>query len=181
MPFKTINLPFENGMSRVLFILLAIVVGFASCKKSASEIDKINVQAEADNKIITTYIQSNGLSSTAKLLDSAGVATGIYYVVLAPGSGNTLYTNSTNITVDFTGKILTSGTVFTNSNNFHPTFQLGAVLRAWKLAIPQIKKGGRIRILSPSRYAYGAYDQPDIGLPANSVVDFDITLLDVTN
>ncbi|MBD1393067.1 FKBP-type peptidyl-prolyl cis-trans isomerase [Mucilaginibacter glaciei] len=168
-------------MNRVLLILLVCVVGFASCKKAVSEVDKINVQAGVDNKIILDYLATNSLSSTAKQLDSAGVATGIYYVVLAPGTGNALFTNSTNITVDFTGKELTTGKLFTNANNFHATYALGAVIRAWKLAIPQIKKGGRIRILTPSRYAYGAYDQPDIGLPANSVVDFDITLIDVTN
>ncbi|MDB5000069.1 MAG: hypothetical protein JWR76_1146 [Mucilaginibacter sp.] len=169
-------------MNRLLLILLVCVTaGFASCKKTASELDKINAQAVVDNKIITDYISANGLSTTAKQVDSAGVATGIYYIVIAPGAGNSLFTNSTNITVDFTGKILTSGQTFTNSNNFHPSFTLGSVMRAWKLAIPLIKKGGQIRILSPSRYAYGAYDQLDIGLPANSVVDFDIKLLDVTN
>lgn len=168
-------------MNKALFILLVMVAGLSACKKSESEIARINTQAVIDNKIITDYISTNGLTATAKQVDSSGVATGIYYVVLAPGTGNALFTNSTAITVDFTGKILTSGTVFTNSNNFHPSFTLGAVIRAWKLAIPQIKKGGRIRILSPSRYAYGAFDQPDIGLPANSVVDFDIQLLDITN
>jgi FKBP-type peptidyl-prolyl cis-trans isomerase FkpA len=179
--YKTINLPFENGMNRLLLILLVFIIGFASCKKSESELDKINRQAEVDNGIITDYISANGLSTTAKQVDSAGVATGIYYVIIKPGEGNALFTNSTNITVDFTGKILTSGQTFTNSNNFHPTFALGSVIRAWKLAIPLIKKGGQIRILSPSRYAYGAFDQLEIGLPANSVVDFDIKLLDVTN
>ncbi|MDB5286130.1 MAG: hypothetical protein JWR05_1079 [Mucilaginibacter sp.] len=168
-------------MNRLLLILLICVIGFASCKKTASELDKINAQAVVDNKIITDYISANGLSTTTRQVDSAGVATGIYYIVIAPGAGNSLFTNSTNITVDFTGKILTTGQIFTNSNNFHPSFTLGSVIRAWKLAIPLIKKGGQIRILSPSRYAYGAYDQPDIGLPANSVVDFDIKLLDVTN
>jgi FKBP-type peptidyl-prolyl cis-trans isomerase FkpA len=181
LKYKRINLPFENSMNRLLLILLVCVTGFASCKKSASELDKINTQAGVDNKIITDYISANGLSATAKQVDSAGVATGIYYIVIAPGTGNALFTNSTNITVDFTGKILTSGQIFTNSNNFHPSFTLGSVMRAWKLAIPLIKKGGEIRILSPSRYAYGAFDQLDIGLPANSVVDFDIKLLDVTN
>ncbi len=168
-------------MNRVLLILLLCVVGFASCKKSESELDKINAQATVDDKIITDYIMANGLSTKVKQIDSSGVATGIYYVVVAPGSGNALFTNSTNVTVDFTGKILTTGATFTNSNNFHPSFQLGSVIRAWKLAIPLIKKGGQIRILSPSRYAYGAYDQPEINLPANSVVDFDLKLLDVTN
>jgi FKBP-type peptidyl-prolyl cis-trans isomerase FkpA len=181
LKYKRINLPFENSMNRLLLILLVCIAGFASCKKTESELDKINARAVVDDKIITDYISANGLNATAKQVDSAGVATGIYYIIIAPGTGNALFTNSTNITVDFKGKILTSGQIFTNSNNFHPSFALSSVIRAWKLAIPLIKKGGQIRILSPSRYAYGQFDQPDIGLPANSVVDFDIKLLDVTN
>jgi FKBP-type peptidyl-prolyl cis-trans isomerase FkpA len=53
-------------MNRLLLILLVCVTGFASCKKSAMRLDKINTQAVIDNKIITDYIAANGLSATAK-------------------------------------------------------------------------------------------------------------------
>jgi FKBP-type peptidyl-prolyl cis-trans isomerase FkpA len=81
--------------------------------------------------------------------------------VQEPGSGNDLFTNSTRITIDYTSRKLLTGEVFANSNDFHPSFALGEVLRAWKLGIPKIKKGGTIRIIAASRYAYGPYDQPD--------------------
>ncbi|MFD0793515.1 FKBP-type peptidyl-prolyl cis-trans isomerase [Mucilaginibacter litoreus] len=168
-------------MNRVLVILLLLTACFASCKKGYDALEEVRIQADKDDKIIQDYIAANPAIGDVKQVDSAGVATGIYYVVLAPGEGSTIYTNSTSITIDFTARILTTGEVFFKSNNFHPSYTLGAVLRAWKLAIPQIKKGGKIRILSPSRYAYGPYDQPEIGLPKNSVVDFEIELLDVTN
>jgi FKBP-type peptidyl-prolyl cis-trans isomerase FkpA len=83
--------------------------------------------------------------------------------------------------VGYTGRQLTSGKVFAQTNNFHPSYILGQVIRGWQLGIPQIKKGGVIRLFVPSRYAYGPYAQPLTGLPANAVLDFDIKLYDITN
>jgi FKBP-type peptidyl-prolyl cis-trans isomerase FkpA len=180
LPYKTINLPSENRMNRILLILFLSIVCLSACKKGYDPVAEERVQAGIDDKIIQDYIAAHpGLD--AKRVDSAGVATGVYYVVLAPGSGNTLFTNSTRITIDYTSRKLLTGEVFAESNDFHPSFTLGEVLRAWKLGIPQIRKGGKIRIIAASRYAYGPYDQPELNLPKNSVVDFEIELLDVTN
>ncbi|XHR93659.1 FKBP-type peptidyl-prolyl cis-trans isomerase [Mucilaginibacter sp. UC70_90] len=57
----------------------------------------------------------------------------------------------------------------------------GGVIKGWQLGIPQIKPGGKVRLLIPSRYAYGPYAQDSIHLPANSVLDFQIQLYNVTN
>jgi FKBP-type peptidyl-prolyl cis-trans isomerase FkpA len=63
------------------------------------------------------------------------------------------------------------------------------VIRGWQMGIPLVKKGGIVRLLIPSRYAYGPNAQPQLGvtfglkdgLPANAVLDFDIQLYDITN
>jgi FKBP-type peptidyl-prolyl cis-trans isomerase FkpA len=47
-------------------------------------------------------------ATVAKRIDT----TGVFYIVIAPGEGNDLYTNSTSVTVDYTGSILTSGQEF---------------------------------------------------------------------
>jgi FKBP-type peptidyl-prolyl cis-trans isomerase FkpA len=169
-------------MNRLLLLLLLCVVGLSSCKKGYDAVAEERTQADIDDKIIQDYIAGTpGLSAVAKRIDSAGIPTGVYYVPVVQGTGNALFTNSTRIIIDYTSKKLLTGEVFAQSNNFHPSFTLGEVLRAWKLGIPQIKKGGTIRIIAASRYAYGPYDQPEINLPKNSVVDFEIKLLDVTN
>jgi FKBP-type peptidyl-prolyl cis-trans isomerase FkpA len=169
-------------MNRLVLVFLLSIVALSSCKKGFDPVAEERSQAQKDDQIIQDYIASKpDLASQVKRVDSAGIATGVYYVVLAPGSGNTLFTNSTRIIVDYTGKKLLTGEVFAQTNNFHPSFTLGEVLRAWQLGIPKIKKGGKIRIIAASRYAYGPYDQPEIHLPPNSVVDFEIELLDVTN
>ncbi|MGY4539927.1 FKBP-type peptidyl-prolyl cis-trans isomerase FkpA [Mucilaginibacter sp. UYNi724] len=169
-------------MNRVLLILFLSVVCFSSCKKGYDSLEEERTQAAKDDQIIQDYIAATpGLSAKIQQVDSAGIKTGVYYVEEKAGTGNDVFTNSTRITIDYTSKILTTGFVFGQSNNFHPSFSLGEVLRAWQLGIPNIKKGGKIRIIAASRYAYGPYDQPEIKLPANSVVDFEIELLDVTN
>lgn len=169
-------------MNRLVLVFLLGIVALSSCKKGYDPIAEERSQAQKDDKIIQDYIAGKpDLASQVKRVDSAGIPTGVYYVVVAPGSGSTLFTNSTRITIDYTGRKLLTGEVFAKSNNFHPSFTLGEVLRAWQLGVPKIKKAGKIRIIAASRYAYGPYDQPDIKLPANSVVDFDIELLDVTN
>jgi FKBP-type peptidyl-prolyl cis-trans isomerase FkpA len=176
--FKRINLPFEL-MNRILIVLLLLGVIAGGCvKSSVSPLVQYNKQKEIDDKIISDYRAANS-TLNFKRVDT----TGVYYLVNdgEEGTGNVLYTNSTQVTVGFTGKILTSGFVFAQTDQFHPTYVLGSVIKGWQLGIPQIRPGGKVRLLIPSRYAYGPYAQDSIHLPANSVLDFQIQLYGVTN
>jgi FKBP-type peptidyl-prolyl cis-trans isomerase FkpA len=183
--YKRINLPFVNKMSRALTVLLFCCFIISACKKetdtgAAAE----KAQAIIDDKIISDYLAANpGLN--AKRIDT----TGVYYIVLQPGDGTALYTNSTQVTVGYTGKLLTTGQVFAKTDSIHPSFVLGSVIRGWQLGIPQVKKGGIVRLLLPSRYAYGPFAQPQLGkgydlpngLPASAVLDFNIQIFDIIN
>ncbi|WP_413669792.1 FKBP-type peptidyl-prolyl cis-trans isomerase [Mucilaginibacter sp. Mucisp86] len=166
-------------MNRILIVLLLLGVIAGGCVKSSVDpMVQYNKQKEIDDNIIKDYLAAN-TSLKAKRVDT----TGVYYIVNdgEEGTGNVLYTNSTQVTVGFTGKILTSGFVFAQTDQFHPTYVLGNVIKGWQLGIPQIKPGGKVRLLIPSRYAYGPYAQDSIHLPANSVLDFQIQLYNVTN
>jgi FKBP-type peptidyl-prolyl cis-trans isomerase FkpA len=174
--FKTINLPIE--MSKWLLPILFVCCGIAGCQKTNSGVAQVKVQAAIDDKIIADYIAANNLTGKAqRVTDTSGV----YYIVLQPGQGNDLFTTSTQVTVGDTGRLLTTGMIFTETNEFHPSYVLGQMILGWKLGIPKIKRGGIVRLLIPSRYAYGPYAQPQIGLPANAVLDFDIQLYNITN
>jgi len=175
--FKTINLPVEK-MNRCLLPILLICVLIAGCSKTQSSLEQYKVQAAKDDQIVTSYIASHNLTGIAK---KATDTSGVYYIVLQQGQGNDLFTSSTHVTVGDTGRLLTTGTVFTQTNNFHPMYTLGQTILGWQLGIPKIKKGGIVRLIMPSRYAYGPYPQPQLGLPANAILDFDIQLYDVTN
>ncbi len=165
-------------MNKWLLLILPVCVAMAGCAKTQSDLAQYQAQAAKDDKIVANYIAENNLTGVAKKVsDTAGV----YYIVLQQGQGNDLFTTSTQVTVGDTGKLLTTGKIFTETNNFHPSFVLGQVILGWQLGIPKINTGGIVRLIIPSRYAYGPYAQPGLGLPANAILDFDIQLYNVTN
>jgi len=168
-----------------LFLFIAFISG---CTKYDSVSSKAAIQAQAviDDSMITQYLKANGLTATT--IDT----TGVRYIIDTLGASNSLYTNSTSVTVGYTGTLLgytgtaTSGDVkiggvFAQTNNFHPSFVLGTLIRGWQLGVPKVGQGGTITLFVPSRNAYGPYAQPIIGLPANAVLIFIITVYNVTN
>ena len=170
-------------MNRVLLILaLFVVCCFTACTKSALY---GQVQLKAEGKIeddsITKYIQSHGLTGIAKHVQNNDTI-GVYYIVLDDtAKTQTLYTSSTSVTVGDTAKLLTAGTTIYYTNEFHPSYALGAVIRAWQLGIPEINQGGEVRLIVPSRYAYGHYPPSGQGIPPDAILDFYIRLYSVTN
>lgn len=145
---------------------LAILFAFAlilGCKKK-NYID----QSAEDENIITQYIADNKL-------DAKPTGSGLYYVMTFTGSG-AQPSSSSNVTVKYKG-YLTNGTVFDQTNNGGATFSLGSVILGWQEGIPLFKKGGRGMLLIPSALGYGSRANGNI--PANSVLIFDIELLDV--
>lgn len=165
-------------MSKWLLPILFICCVFAGCIKSTGDLEKYKAQAVIDDKIVTDYIAANNLTGKAlKATDTSGV----YYIIIRQGLGNDLYTASTQVTVGDTGRLLTTGKVFYQTNAFHPSYTLQQTILGWQLGLPKIKKGGIIRLLIPSRYAYGPYEQTQYNLPANAVLDFRIQVYDITN
>ena len=145
------------------FILLVIVLSFLSCKKKSTA-----TQAELDEKIITNYISDNNLTATA-------TGSGLYYVMSTVGTGVQPNANS-NVTVSYKGS-LKDGTVFDQSSPSGATFSLKSVIKGWQEGIPLFKKGGKGMLLIPSALGYGANATGSI--PANSVLIFDIDLINV--
>jgi FKBP-type peptidyl-prolyl cis-trans isomerase FkpA len=176
-------------MNRILLVLLLFAAALSGCSKTANNQDAVNAQLSIDTKIITGYLKDNNIAATE--VDSSGVNTGIYYVVNTAGNGSNLYTSSTLVTMSYTGTVLntngTLGTVFaqttTATSDFHPSFVLGSVIRGWQLGLPAAKVGvgGTVTLYVPSKYAYGPYAQPQIGLQANAVTIFTITIFNITN
>ena len=166
-------------MNRILLVLLVFVVGFAACGKSGTDPSvQYNAQKAIDDKLISDYLASHP-DLKAKRIDT----TGVFYIINPgeEGTGNDLFTNSTQVTVGYTAQILTSGVVIAKTDNFHPSYRISDVILGWQLGIPLMKKDGKIRLFVPSRYAYGPYAQDSIHLPANSVLDFHIQLYNVIN
>ncbi len=97
---------------------------------------------------------------------------------LKVGTG-TLVTPTSTITANYTGALASSGVIFQSSEDTGQPFTtaLDQVIPGWTSGIPGMKVGGIRRLLIPAQYAYGA--QAGQGIPANSDLVFDITLLAV--
>lgn len=145
------------------FALILIVVSFAGCAKK-----KAKKQAEKDEKAIQQYIADHSLNATKG-------ENGLYYVITTQGTGANPSLSS-YVTVAYTGK-LTDGSIFDQSTSAGIEFQLSGVIEGWKQGIPYFKKGGKGMLLIPSALGYGV--QGTSGIPPNSVLIFDINLIDV--
>jgi FKBP-type peptidyl-prolyl cis-trans isomerase FkpA len=145
----------------ILFLLVFVAFG---CKKK----EDASEQATKDEEAIKSYISSNNL--TAIRTDS-----GLYYVIQSQGTGVSCNANST-VTVLYEGK-LTNGNVFDSSPAQGATFGLQNVIRGWTEGIPYFKEGGVGTLIIPSALGYGASGTN--GIPANSVLVFNIQLIDV--
>lgn len=123
----------------------------------------------SDAPAIQAYASQNGIAATNH-------PSGLYYAVLDPGTGDAPTANS-NIFIRYTGRLL-NGTIFDQKQDETQTgWPLSGLIEGWKIGLPLIKEGGRIRLLIPSALAYGCMNYGAI--PANSILDFDIELVDV--
>lgn len=147
----------------ILFACLFILMGSACDKKNSPE-----EQMEEDQEIIVNYINDNNL-------DAEKTASGLHYVILDQGTGN--YPNANDdVTVRYKG-YFTDGSVFDQSDNAGITFNLQQVIAGWTEGIPKLKEGGEGILLIPSALAYGPDGNSSI--PPNTVLIFDVTLLDI--
>ncbi|NEU07519.1 peptidylprolyl isomerase [Flavihumibacter sp. R14] len=155
-------------MKQFLLAFLMLVTALGACKKdpgiSAEE------QLAADELRIKEFITANNIPAIRH-------QSGLYYQIIEPGTGTLVYGANTSITAKYTLRLLNGNTIP------QPTapidFNLGGVILGWQIGIPLIQKGGKIRLFVPSGYAYGA--QAQNGIPSNSILDFDVELVDAQN
>lgn len=153
-------------MQKNLLILVGLTLflfGFSSCLK-----DNPSKQAKTDHQIIEAYAKANNL-------DGQFTDSGLYYVIVTPGSDNHP-TLSSKVTVDYKGYFL-DGTTFDQATNI--SFPLTNVIQGWQEGVQLIGSGGKIILIVPSGLAYGSIQRGSI--PANSVLGFDITLHSFSN
>ncbi|MFA6945739.1 MAG: FKBP-type peptidyl-prolyl cis-trans isomerase [Pedobacter sp.] len=152
-----------------LLFSLVMVFGLSSCLKG-DNFDPA-LQAQQDDAIIVKFLADKNITAIKH-------SSGLYYQIIQPGSGSIVYTANTQVTTNYTGRLL-SGVVFDKTTTQPVSFKLGQVIVGWQLGVPLIQKGGKIRLFIPSGYGYGPQSSGQI--PANAVLDFDIELIDVQN
>jgi FKBP-type peptidyl-prolyl cis-trans isomerase len=165
----------------ILFIVTALGVGVyafvVNTNGSATNTSYINCPVK---QIGQQKPGKDGKYAGAKLVDYSPVKH-IDYVYCQDskvGNGQTA-TITSSITVIYTGALAKDGTIFQSSlDTGQPLTQsLNQLIQGWQGAIPGMKVGGTRRIFIPAQYGYG--NQATAGIPANSDLVFDVTLLAV--
>ena len=118
-----------------------------------------------DREKILKYIADNNLNAQEH-------STGIFYVIETQGSGSFPRANSV-VVINYTGYLL-NGKVF--DSNHEIALSLSHTILGWQYGIPLFQRGSKGKLLIPSGLGYGEFPRP--GIPANSVLIFDIELID---
>ena len=162
-------------MKNYTLSLLAIsLLIFSSCLKSEDPIAEPDprIQLAKDTVIIRKFITENNIPALKDSVYS------VFYQIKSAGTGNHKYTSNSKITVKYVGKFL-DGRKFDENLKDSAVYTLGTLLPGWRIGVPRIQKGGKIRLLIPSGYAFDRFGSVGGGVPPNTVLDFDIELLDV--
>lgn len=189
----------KNKLTSIVVLAIALI-SFASCNKNNDNYYDVNKQLELDAKSIKTFVDTK---LPLAVLDSNS---GIWYQMISQGDGLYEYKSKDSIingqtkkvpvvpkvSVRYTGQLL-NGTVFDqNQSQEGMTGFLSQYIPAWQIAfLPKkigdlkivgltakgLSKGAKIRIITPSPWAYGNTTLPKI--PANSPLDFTIEVIDI--
>ena len=160
-------------MKRVVFVLIAAVLLSTGCMKNdngCSYTQSTTVAPASEQAVIEEYLTANNITATKH-------SSGMYYEIVQVGTGGSPGLCS-QVQVTYAGK-LTNGNTFDSNTN--AVFNLYTLIDGWKKGIPMIQKNGRIKLYIPPSLGYGGTDIKDrdnnVIIPANSMLIFDITLL----
>jgi len=175
------------------FNMDAVMAGVTDGAKDAAKLNKQEMQtamramqmkmqkAKQEKEMV---VANENLAIGKKFLDEnkakEGVVTtpsGLQYLVLTEGTGiNPKATDK--VKVHYHGTLI-DGSIFDSSvDRGQPTsFGLNQVIKGWTEGLQTMKVGGKTRFFIPANLAYGERGRPSI--PGNSVLIFDVELLDI--
>ena len=159
-------------------LVFATLLGFSgllttACKDD-SEQNTVDYSA-ADEATIKAYLAANNITTAQRQ------SSGLYYVPKEANPGGVQATAGKTVSVLYTG-LLMNGSVFDASSrhgNVPIEFVLGTgrVIAGWDQGIALMRKGEKGTLLIPSALGYGT--QGNSSIPANSVLRFEVELVDV--
>ena len=166
-------------MIRTLLLIVVMTVLFDNCSTDmkictkqvpAATLAAVDqVKLAQDVAAIDAYLTANSITAVK---DGS-----MRYLITTPGTGQAACLEST-ITVTYSGRVMGGNTFETAVNPV--SFLLGGdLILGWKLGFLNLNKGAVATLYIPSGYAYGKTART--GIPANSNLIFDVTLVDLTN
>jgi FKBP-type peptidyl-prolyl cis-trans isomerase FkpA len=158
-------------MKKLYFVLIiGCLLSFFGCGKTVPDNPACtNTSPFSDSTALLKFAAD---SSIKAVMDSSG----LYYQIIDSGS-NVKPVSTSTITVNYIGRLM-SGAIFDSASNTNLNGQaLYNLILGWRLGLPKIGVGGRIKLLIPSDYAWGCTGYGPV--PANAPVYFDVKLLAV--
>ncbi|GAC1381681.1 MAG: hypothetical protein NVSMB45_06870 [Ginsengibacter sp.] len=160
-------------MRNAFLLMITTSILLSNCGKkdaTCSYTDSSTVAPTSEVQTLQNYLSSNNITATAH-------PSGFFYSITAQGSGKAIVNLCSQVTINYVGK-LTNGTVFDQTQPGAPaTFTLGQLIVGWQKGMPLISKGGSIRLYIPPSLGYGSSQVGPI--PPNSILIFDITMVDI--
>jgi FKBP-type peptidyl-prolyl cis-trans isomerase FkpA len=157
---------FMKKITGLLFLITSFLLN--SCGKNADSSGCQPVTVASEKSVMVAYCTSSSITYTED-------PSGLLYQIIDPGTG-VAPTTANTISVVYTGKLF-NGTTFDATAN-PISLPLSGVIDGWKIGIPKIKKGGRIKLVIPSALAYSCTGA-GASIPPNTPLFFDVTLTDV--
>ncbi|HEX5154455.1 MAG TPA: FKBP-type peptidyl-prolyl cis-trans isomerase [Parafilimonas sp.] len=151
-------------MKRLIFLFSTVFFLISCSKKNDNHCTPVTPDSEAGE--MTSFCDVQGISYTVD-------TNGIYYQVIDQGSGMTPNLNSV-VTVTYMAATL-DGNVVADNTATAVAQPLNQFIEGWRLALPYIQQGGRIKMILPSVLAYGCTGISG-EVPPNSPLYYDIVL-----
>ena len=129
---------------------------------------------ELYNDLLFSEINTLELFSITNELDLLVHPSGIRYTI-EQGNGNKP-TLGDAVTINYRGNLLGATEFFDSGTGV--TFNVLDLIQGWQVMLPELQEGGSMQIYLPSQFGYG---QQGFGedIPPNSILVFDITLLQI--
>ncbi|MDQ0465453.1 peptidylprolyl isomerase/FKBP-type peptidyl-prolyl cis-trans isomerase FklB [Caulobacter ginsengisoli] len=158
-------------MNRLL-LALAAVLALVACKpgpKAAAPMD-----AAASAAAAKAFMDSNGKKPGVVTLPS-----GVQYKVVHSGPAGGVHPGlNDEVKVHYELKLLNGEVIDSSFERGAPeVMDLRSLVGAWKLTLPEMRPGDEWTIWAPPALGYGDEDKGPI--PANSVLEFRVQLIDV--
>lgn len=134
-------------------------------KKQQEEAEKNKAEGAA-------FLEKNKTAPGVKTTPS-----GLQYIVVQEGTGKTPTLKDT-VKAHYKGTLINGQQFDSSYDRGQPAeFPVEGVIKGWTEALQLMKVGGKMKLFIPPELGYGPAARP--GIPANSVLVFDVELLDV--
>lgn len=159
-------------MQKIALCLFCVALLLANCFKDKNDCEPRDIVAPAsEQQALADYLTARNISATKH-------PSGLYYQIVQEGTGINPGICA-SIKVGFTGRLSNGAEV---ERDDYMVLNLKLMLEGWRIALPLIKSGGKIKIWLPPSLAYGQ-DGKKVGstevVPPNSIMIYDITLYEV--